>query len=49
MPHDTEILPFELFAVAVTPVGTVGATQTGLADTSVELGEVQVLSLAVTM
>jgi hypothetical protein len=49
IPQATVILPFVLFAVAVTPVGTLGGTQTGLAETSAEFGELQMLLLAVTM
>jgi hypothetical protein len=39
--------PLPVFAVAVTPVGTVGGTQAGVAETWVELGEVHVVLLAV--
>jgi hypothetical protein len=46
--HDTAMLPLPLFAVAVTPVGTAGVTQAGVAKTSAELCEVQVVLLAVT-
>ena len=46
--HPTVMLPLLVFGVAVTPVGTAGGIQTGLAETSFELGEVQAPSLAVT-
>jgi len=41
------MLPLLLFALAVTPVGTIGGVHTGVAETSVEFGEAQA-PLAVT-
>jgi hypothetical protein len=45
--HETVMLPLLLFALAVTPVGTIGGVHTGVAETSVEFGEAQA-PLAVT-
>ena len=47
-PHDTLMVPLLLSAVAETPVGTAGGTQAGLAETSLELAEVQLPLLALT-
>jgi hypothetical protein len=46
--HDTVIWPLVLSAFAATLAGTTGGMQTGVAETSIELGEAQVPLLAVT-
>jgi hypothetical protein len=46
--HDTLMVPLLLSAIAETPVGTAGGTQTGLAETSLELAEAHLPLLALT-